>query len=82
MLGSAAILGLTDVDALTMSISKAAASGIAPPAYAATAITLGILVNTLVKLGLALTIGRGAYRRYAAIGLTLVAAALGGALIW
>ena len=81
LLGSAAILGLTDVDALTMAISRAAAGGTAAPAYAATAITLGILVNTLVKLGLALAIGRGAYRRYAAIGLTLVATALGGALI-
>ena len=82
LLGSAAVLGLTDVDALTMAISKAAAGGTATTAYAATAITLGILVNTLVKLGLALAIGRGAYRGYVAIGLALIAAALGGALIW
>lgn len=80
LLGTAAILGLTDVDALTMSISKAAAGGSAAPADAATAITLGIFVNTLVKLGLALAIGRGAYRRYVAIGLTMVALALAGGL--
>jgi uncharacterized membrane protein (DUF4010 family) len=81
LLGSAAILGLTDVDALTMSMSKASAGGAATAADAATAITLGILVNTLVKLGLALTIGRGAYRKYVAIGLTMVAIAIAGA-IW
>jgi len=37
-------------------------------------------VNTVVKLGLTLAIGRGAYRRYAAAGLTLVAAALAAGL--
>jgi uncharacterized membrane protein (DUF4010 family) len=80
LLGSAAILGLTDVDALTMSMSKAAASNSTTAGQAATAITLGIFVNTLVKLGLTLAIGRGAYRRYAAVGLSLVAAALAGGL--
>ncbi len=77
LLGSAAILGLTDVDALTMSISRAAAGGTATAAEAATAITLGIFVNTLVKLVLALVVGRGAYRAYAAVGLALI----GGGLI-
>ena len=80
LLGTAAILGLTDVDALTMSMSKAAASQSTTAAEAATAITLGIFVNTLVKLGLAIAIGRGAYRRYAAIGLSLVATALAAGL--
>jgi uncharacterized membrane protein (DUF4010 family) len=80
LLGSAAILGLTDVDALTMSMSKAAASNTVTAADAAAAIILGIFVNTFVKLGLALAIGRGAYRRYAAAGLTLVAAAIAAGL--
>jgi len=80
LLGSAAILGLTDVDALTMSMSKAAASNTATVADAAAAIILGIFVNTVVKLGLTLVIGRGAYRRYAAAGLTLVAAAIAAGL--
>lgn len=80
LLGSAAILGLTDVDALTMSMSKAAASNNTTAVEAATAITLGIFVNTLVKLGLALAIGRGAYRKYAAAGLAVLAIALAAGL--
>jgi uncharacterized membrane protein (DUF4010 family) len=80
LLGSAALLGLTDVDALTMSMSKAAAANTASAADAAAAIILGIFVNTVVKLGFALAIGRGAYRRYAAAGLSVLAIALAAGL--
>ena len=80
LLGSAALLGLTDVDALTMSMSRMATSGEAPVPDVARAIALGVLVNTFVKLALAVVFGRGAYRPLAAGGLLLIAALLGGGL--
>lgn len=66
---SAAILGLTDVDALTISMSRGVADT-ASPEVAATAIAIGVLSNTAMKLGLAVTIGS---RRFALIA--------GGALL-
>ena len=48
---------------------------------AARALTIGIFANTIVKVIIALTLGRGVYRVFVAIGLTLVAIALGGA-VW
>ncbi len=81
MFGSAAVLGLTDVDALTLTMSRAATSG-TPVGVAATAITIGILANTLVKLGLVVGIGRGKYRIWAGLGLLLIAAALAAAILF
>ena len=80
LLGSAALLGLTDVDALTMSMSRMATSGEAAVPDVARAIALGVLVNTLVKFMLAVVFGRGAYRPLAAGGLLLMAALLAVAL--
>jgi uncharacterized membrane protein (DUF4010 family) len=77
---SAAVLGLTDVDALTVSMSRLATTGTAAD-IAAKALTIGILSNTLVKMGIAVTVGRGAFRFQAAVGLALMAAALGAAVI-
>jgi uncharacterized membrane protein (DUF4010 family) len=74
--GSAAVLGLTDVDALTLSMSRLSTSG-TPAEMAAKAITIGILANTGVKLGLVVAIGRGKFRILAGVGLLLIAAALG-----
>lgn len=73
--GSAAVLGLTDVDALTVSMAQRAAAT-TPAAVAASALTLGILANTLVKTTIALVIGRGRYRLRTAAGLGLMAIAL------
>jgi len=47
---SAAVLGLTDVDALTLSMARDVAQTISP-AVAATAIAIGVLTNTALKLG-------------------------------
>jgi uncharacterized membrane protein (DUF4010 family) len=69
---SATVLGLTDVDALTVSMSRQEASVVA--AIAARAIAIGILVNTLMKLALAVGLGRATYRRRAATGLLALAA--------
>ncbi len=78
---SGAILGLTDVDALTISMSKSAQI---PEhlATAATAIAVGCLANSLFKFGIALTLGRGAFRPKVAVGfLALILAATAG-LAW
>ncbi len=77
--GSAAVLGLTDVDALTLSMAKTAQAG-APLAVIVTAITIGILANTLVKLSLVLALGRGKFRIWAGAGLAMLGAALAIAL--
>jgi len=76
---SAVLLGLTDVDALTASMATQSRAGLAVEAAAA-AITIGVVSNTVLKLAIAATIGRGVFRWYVAAGLAAVAAALVAAL--
>jgi uncharacterized membrane protein (DUF4010 family) len=71
--GTAAVLGLTDVDALTVSMSSP--SSLLPPAMAARALAIGILANTLLKLTLTIVVGRTTFRRAAAVGLLGLAVA-------
>lgn len=78
--GSAAVLGLADVDALTVSMADRVAKG-AGIEVAGTAITIGVLSNTLVKLAIALSVGRGHFRTLAAVGLGAMALALGASLL-
>jgi uncharacterized membrane protein (DUF4010 family) len=73
---SAAVLGLTDVDALTVSMSQRATTGTAVD-IVAPALALGILSNTLVKTAIAFVVGRGVFRRLAAAGLFVMALAIG-----
>jgi uncharacterized membrane protein (DUF4010 family) len=68
---TAGVLGLTDVDALTVSMSRPEAS--LPVSTAAHAIAIGILANTLLKLAVAIVLGRLTFRRRAAIGLASLA---------
>lgn len=68
-------LGLTDVDALTISMARSAATG-TPVDIAARAITLGILANTLVKLAITLAVGRGSFAPRAAVPLAAISVAL------
>jgi uncharacterized membrane protein (DUF4010 family) len=53
---SAVLAGLTDVDAITLSVTDLHRSGLATP-VAATAITLAAVTNTIVKSTMAITIG-------------------------
>jgi uncharacterized membrane protein (DUF4010 family) len=69
---TAAALGLTDIDALTVSMSRADA-GIMTQ-IAAQAVAVGIIANTAMKLGIALTLGSGTFRRIVALGLITLAA--------
>ena len=70
---TASVLGLTDVDALTMSMSRLDA-GLATE-IAASAIALGILVNTVMKLGACLAFGGPRFQGIAVPGLLGLGAA-------
>ena len=74
LLVSGAVLGLTNVDALTLAMAHSAAHDVVSAA-AAQAVAIGMLSNTLLKLGLALAIGRARFRRLAAGSLAAMAAA-------
>jgi uncharacterized membrane protein (DUF4010 family) len=79
LLATGAVLGLTDVDALTVSMTRGAADGI-DAAVAAQAIAVGIMANTAVKAGLALVLGSAAVKRIAGGVLLLMCAAIAAAL--
>jgi uncharacterized membrane protein (DUF4010 family) len=74
LLLSGAVLGLTDVDALTISMAKSAGEMVAT-STAAEAIAIGVLSNTLLKLVLGLVIGGGKFRGLVPAWLALMAAA-------
>ncbi|MEP7347207.1 MAG: MgtC/SapB family protein [Gemmatimonadaceae bacterium] len=78
---TAIVLGLTDVDALTISMTRAAATGELVP-IAARSIVIGILSNTVFKTGITLFLGRGTFRRYAAAGLGVIALILALGLVF
>lgn len=82
VLGSAAILGLTDMDALTYTMARlGVATG--DTALAARAIGVGLVANTAVKLGLAVVLGAAPFRRRAAPALSALAiSVLAGLLLW
>jgi uncharacterized membrane protein (DUF4010 family) len=78
---TAAALGLTDMDALTVSMSRADA-GITTD-VAAQAVAVGIIANTAMKLGIAAVLGGGVFRRIVALGLLMLAAStVAGLLIF
>ncbi len=79
LLVSGALIGLTDVDAVTLSMAKSVALG-TTPITAAKAIAMGSLSNTLLKLVLVLSLGRGSFRQLAALALTSIAVVLGAAI--
>jgi len=81
VLFSGAILGLTDVDALTISMSRGAGRGLSPE-VAARAIAVGILANTLFKLAVAVGIGRGRFAGVTGGTLAALAVTLGATLMW
>ena len=82
MIASGAALGLTDADALTVSMAHSVSQGVAPR-IAARAITAGILSNSVVKAAIAVVFGGSAFRRVAGavLGATIVALAASLALL-
>jgi len=81
VLASAALLGLTDMDALTLSMTRLAKDG-ALTHLAALAIGIGVIANTVLKLCVALVLGGPAYRPRAASALLMLGAISGLALWW
>lgn len=68
---SAAVLGLTDVDALTLSMTANVADTMSP-GTAAAAISAGVLSNTAMKLGLASAFGSPRFRMIAGGALAIM----------
>jgi uncharacterized membrane protein (DUF4010 family) len=81
VLVSGAVLGLTDVDALTITMARGARANI-PLELAVRGIATGILSNTILKIGVALVVGRGRFRLLTSAGLLAMAIALGAVLVW
>jgi len=71
LLASGAVLGLTDLDPLIVSMAKSVAAGVAP-AVGAQAIAIGIVSNTVFKLVIAVALGRAQFRHLAAAGLSVM----------
>ena len=80
LLASGFVLGLTDVDALTLSMTRSVSSGTSIDA-AARAIAIGIVANALMKAGIAAVIGSGRFRWQASGALLAMAAAGAAALL-
>lgn len=57
------ITGLTDVDAITLSVSELASNGQLPSQVAGTAIVIATLTNTFAKAGIAYSVGSTQLRR-------------------
>jgi uncharacterized membrane protein (DUF4010 family) len=76
---SGAILGLTDVDALTISMAR----GVHRDDWtvAAQALSIGIVSNTLLKVTVSVLLGAGGFRWFAAGGLIAIGAGLVVSLI-
>lgn len=75
---TAALFGSTDVDALTVAMTRTDAE-FAP--VAARAIAVGVASNTLMKAVIAGSVGRGVYRTRATLALLAMLAALVAALV-
>ena len=76
---SGAILGLTDMDALTISMARSASEPSAVLA-AAQAISIGVLSNSVLKSIASVALGRGAVRSVAAVCLFAMALAVAASL--
>lgn len=80
LLASGAIVGLTDLDALTISMAQTARDP-SMVSVAAGAIVVGLVSNTLFKAAVAAVLGRGAVRVLVPIALLATAVALVAALV-
>ncbi len=76
LLASAGVLGLTDVDALTMSMSQSVSDTV-PAELAAMAIAVGVLSNTVMKLGVSIVFGNRRFSQATAGALAVMAAIVG-----
>ena len=77
---SGAVLGLTDVDALTLTMARGSQTSI-PLDVAARGLAVGILSNTVMKLGITTALGSPPFRRTVAFGLAAMLLAMSLPLI-
>jgi uncharacterized membrane protein (DUF4010 family) len=75
LFATAALVGLTDLDALTLSLARSAN---VPDQLSATAMMLavGVLSNTSLKLAVAVVVGRGSFRTVTGVALAAIALAI------
>ena len=73
---SGVVLGLTDLDALTISMAQGVSSGMAPT-LAASAVAAGLIANTIFKAAIAAVFGRSAFSRMVVAALGAMALAIG-----
>ena len=74
LLASGFVLGLTDVDALTLSMTRSVSTGTTIDA-ACRAIVMGIVANSMMKALMAVVVGAGRFRWQAGAALAAMAAA-------
>jgi uncharacterized membrane protein (DUF4010 family) len=79
LLASGAVLGLTDVDALTISMAKSALGGVTPQ-IAAQAIAVGVLVNCVLKSGVSFALGARPFGKLAGSTVAAMGVAIAASL--
>jgi len=79
LVATAAFVGMTDLDALTLSVARSA-DALVSPGTATIALVAGMLSNTLLKFAVAVVVGKGSFRGAVAAGLGAIALALGAAM--
>jgi uncharacterized membrane protein (DUF4010 family) len=75
----AALSGLADVDAVTLSLARMARDGVSP-AIAVAGIAIAVAVNTMVKVAFAAIVGTP--RTAAIVGVASIAAITAGGFAW
>jgi uncharacterized membrane protein (DUF4010 family) len=90
LVASSALLGLTDMDALTFSLTELAgrataeggAGTVLAPAEAARGLVVGMLANTVFKAAVAMVLGAAAFRLRVVAALALLGALFAAGLLW
>lgn len=80
LMASGFVLGLTDIDALTLSMTRSVATGTSIDA-AARAITTGVVANSMMKGGIAIAVGSRHFKWHAGGALAAMAAVGAGVLM-
>ena len=81
LMASGFVLGLTDMDALTLSMTRSVATGTSIDA-AARAIAVGVVANSIMKASIAMVIGSGGFKWRAGAALIAMGATGASALIF
>lgn len=79
---AAGLAGLTDVDAITLSMANLSRGGSISESTAAVSILIAVVVNTIVKAGIAISLGALALRRYTIPGFAAVLATGLALIVW